>query len=126
MKKAVTEFEGALAKNSKSQPKLLYSYIRNKQQVNNKITTLTSDTGEDMSTPTEIVDSLNTYFQSVFVRDKNVDRELPHFTQRTGTECNDDENKIFTLEALYQAIDRLIEDKAIGVDKTSPSILKRC
>ena len=60
------------------------------------------------------------------MKDKNVDRELPHFTQRTGTECKDDENKIFTLEALYQAIDRLIDETAIGFDKTSPFILKGC
>ena len=113
-------------KNSKSQPKLLYSQIRNKQHGNNKITTLTSDTGEDMPAPTEIVDRLDTYFQSVFVRDKNFDRELPHFTQRTGSECNDDQNKIFTLKALYQTIDRLIDYNTIGVDKTIPFILKGC
>ena len=52
----------------KTDPKILYSYIRSKQLTNNRIITLKSDSGEDMSTPTEIADSLNTYFQSVFVK----------------------------------------------------------
>ena len=76
-----------------------------------------------MSTPAEIADSLNTYFQSVFVKEKTVDEGLPHFASRTCTSCNDDGETIFTLEALYQEIDKL---KDIVVDKTSPIILKRC
>ena len=73
-------------------------------------TTLTSDSGEDFSTPAEIADSLNTYFQSVFVKEK--------------TACNDDGEAIFTLEVLYQEIDKLKDNKTICVDKASPIILK--
>ena len=80
---------------------MLYSYIRSKQLTNNRITTLTSDSGEDLSTPAEIADSLNTYFQSVFVKEKTVDESLPHFASRTCTSCNDDGEIIFTLEALF-------------------------
>ena len=65
IKREVTGFESNLAKNSKTDPKMLYSYIRSKQLTNNRITTLTSDSGEDSSTPAEIAESLNTYFQSV-------------------------------------------------------------
>ena len=46
---------------------------------------LTSDSGEDLSTPAKIADSLNTYFQSVFVKEKTVDEGLPHL-QNTLTE----------------------------------------
>ena len=93
---------------------------------NNKITTLTSDSGEDLSTPVEIADSLNTYFQWVFVRDKTVDGYLPQYAQRTCTSCSDDGESIFTLEALYRKNDKLKDNKVIGVDKTSPIILKKC
>ena len=104
---------------------MLYAYLRNKQLVNNIITTLNSYTG-DQSTPAEIADSLNTYFQSVFVKDNEVDHSLPHFAQRTCTICDDDENTIFSLEALHREIDRLEENKAIGEDRASPFVLKRC
>ena len=126
IRKEVIEFESNLAKNSKTDPKMLYSYIRSKQLTNNRITTLTSDSGEDLSTPAEIADSLNTYFQSVFVKDKTVEEGLPHFASRTCTSCNDDGKAIFTLEALHREIDNLKDNKAIGLDKASPVILKRC
>ena len=105
---------------------MLYSYIRSKQLTNNRITTLTSDSGEDLSTTAEIADGLNTYFQSVFVKDKTVEEGLPHFASRTCISCNDDGKAIFTLEALHREIDNLKDNKAIGVDKASPVILKRC
>ena len=44
----------------------------------------------------------------------------------TSTSCNDDGKTIFTLEALYQEIDKLKDNKAICVDKASTIILKRC
>ena len=48
IRREVVEFESNLAKNSKTDPKMLYSYIRSKQLTNNRITTLTSDS--DLST----------------------------------------------------------------------------
>ena len=78
---------------------MLYSYIRSKQLTNNKLTTLTSDSGEDLSTPAVIADSLNTYFQSVLVKEKTFDECLPHFA-RTCFSINDDGKNIFALESL--------------------------
>ena len=46
----------------------------------------------------EIANCLNTYFQSVFAKDKTVDQE----------------------------IDKMNDKKVIGMDKISPIILKRC
>ena len=59
------------------------------------------------------------------MKEKTVDESLPHFASRTCTSCNDDGKTIFTLEALYQEIDKLKDNKAIGIDKASPIILKR-
>ena len=50
--------------------------VRNGNATNNRITPLTSDSDEDLSTPAEIADSLFTYFQSVFVKEKTVDEGL--------------------------------------------------
>ena len=100
IKKEVIEFESTLAVKSKMLPKMLYSYIRNKQ-LNNRITTLTSGTGEDMSTSAEIANSLNTYFQSLIVKDNEVDHILTRFAQRIFTSCDDDVNTIFSQEALH-------------------------
>ena len=105
---------------------MLSPYIRSKHLTINRITTHTSDTGEDLSTPAEIAESLNTHFQLVFVREKTVDEGLLHFGHRTRISCNDDGEAIFTLEALYQENGKLKENKAIGVDKASTIILKRC
>ena len=92
--------------------------------MNNRTTSLTPDTGEDLSTPGEIADSLNAYFQSVFVNDNEVEHSLPHFAQRTC--CDDDGNTIFSLEALQREIERLEDNKVIGEDRTNPLVLKRC
>ena len=75
--------------------------------MNERITTLSSDTGEDLSSPAEIADSLNTYFQSMFMKDNEVDHILPYFAQRTCTSFDDDANTIFSLEVLHREIDRL-------------------
>ena len=107
LRKEVIEFESNLAKNSKTNPKILYSYIRSKQNTNNRITTLTSDPGEDLSTSAQIADSLNTYFQSVFLKEKTVDEGLHNLASRTCTFFNDDGKAIFTLEALHREIDNL-------------------
>ena len=69
-----------------------------------------------MSTPAEIADSLYTYLQSIFVKEKTVDESLPYFASRTCTSCNDDGETRFTLEALYQDIDKSKDNKAIGQD----------
>ena len=94
--------------------------------MNNRTTTLTSDSGEDLLTSAEIADSLHTNFQPFYVKDKAVDEGLPHFAHRTCTSCNDDGEAIFTLEALYQEIEKLKDNKAIHVDKASSIMLKRC
>ena len=83
---------------------------------------LTSDSGEDLQNPAELADSLNTYFQTVFIKEKTVlkrkkDKGLPHFG---------DGKAIFSLEALYREIDNLKDNKAIGMDKASHIILKKC
>ena len=57
-------------------------YISSKQLTNNRSTPLTSDSGEDLLTSAKIADSIKTYFQSVFVKDKTVDEGLSHFTHR--------------------------------------------
>ena len=105
---------------------MLYTYIRNKQLVTHRIITLTSDTGEDLSTPAGKAESLNTYSQSLFVKDNEVDHSLPHFAQRNCTSCDDDANTIFSLEAMQREIDRLADNKAIGEDRLSPFVLKWC
>ena len=78
---------------------------------------LTSDTGEDLSTPAEKADSINTYFRSGFVKVNEVNHSFPHFAQRTCTSCDNDENTIFSIEALHREIDRLEENQAIGEDR---------
>ena len=54
------------------------------------------------------------------MKDKTVDEGLPHFAQRIGTSCNDDGEAIFTLEAVFREIDKLKENKAIGLGRASP------
>ena len=49
IRRGVVEFESNLAKNSKTDPKMLYSYIRSKKLTNNRMTTLTSDSVVDSS-----------------------------------------------------------------------------
>ena len=50
--------------------------------MNNRITTISSDTGEDLSTPAEIADGLKTYFHSVFLKNNEV--EHPSLSQENS------------------------------------------
>ena len=59
------------------------------------------------------------------MKEKTVDEGLPQFANRTCTSCNVDGKAIFTLEALFQEIDNLKDNRAIGVEKARPIILKR-
>ena len=101
---------------------MLYSYIRSKQPTNNIISSLISDSVDDLSSTAEIAYSLNTYFQSVFVRKKCLWKSL-HFASRTCTNCNDLKSYIY-IGSSYREIDNLKDNKAIWVDKAI--ILKLC
>ena len=60
------------------------------------------------------------------MKDNEVKNCLPYFDQRTCTNCDDDANTIFSLEALHQENEKLEENKAISKDRASSFMQKRC
>ena len=59
------------------------------------------------------------------MKNKTFVGNLPQFAKKTHPSCTDDEESIFTLEALYREINKLKDSKAIGVDRVSLIIVNQ-
>jgi hypothetical protein len=95
VKKAMLEFEEALACASKSDPKRLHAHVRSKQRVHDLIRSIETADGETTVEHDVICMTLNDYFNSVFVQE--TDAELPVFENRTDLECKLDETIFATI-----------------------------
>ena len=97
---------------SKTVPKMLYSYIKCKQLTNNRITRLNL-------IPVKISRlQLKKLTVSLLIFSRFLRKKI--LFMRVCWKA------IFTLNSLYRKIDKLKDNKAIGVDKASSIILKRC
>ena len=76
------EWERELASRAKHNPKLIYSYIRSKMDVEEQIKALKDD--EDWLTvaKSEIADMLNNHFDSMFIKESQ--NPLPEFEKKTN------------------------------------------
>ena len=114
-------FERDLVFKAKSNPKLLYSYIKNKQHVKNSITLMKNKQGIKVTRPNEVADTLNTHFKDVFGKEE--DDEMPSFEIRTTNTCP---IPIVTESQVYDRLVELDVHKSIGVDGVSPFVLLNC
>jgi hypothetical protein len=121
IKAAIKAFEKDLSRKAKSNPKLLYSYVRKKQKVQNHIRMINSVAGDTVTDPSEISNSLNSYFHSVFV--KEMGETLPDFRSRTEVICEDlHVNEQMVMEKLM----KLNINKSAGVDGIKGIVLQKC
>ena len=110
-----------MVEKSKHNPKLLYSYIKSKQNVNAGISALKNEHGTTTASPNEIADTLNKYFKEVF--GKNEDDTLPPFDMRTNETCKTPE---ISTELVFEHLINLDVNKSIGVNGVSPRVLVNC
>jgi Fe2+ transport system protein B len=93
-KRDTIEYEKKLIRDAKHQPKILYSYINQKQTQKEAIKALQSD-NLICTDKKQIANILNNHFHSIFSQDS--DREIPPIHSRT-TEIYDLTKDIFSYE----------------------------
>ena len=82
------------------------------------------ESGENVKDREEIATILNRQFKSVFTLDDNDD--MPEFGKRTNVVFDGDLDKMFCLSELEKRFDNLDVDEAMGRDKVSHMVLKKC
>ena len=114
-----------MAISAKTNPKLLFSYIRKKQHGRDNIRLLRTESNDEIVDSSQIAEMLNGYFQSVFVKESE-NETMPDFACRTNIKCNDDVNVLFLYDDLKDRLKKLKHDKSMGEDRVSPVLLKHC
>ncbi|XP_047122918.1 uncharacterized protein LOC124806233 [Hydra vulgaris] len=110
-----------LFRNSESNPKPLHAYIRSKQSISNNITLLETINSNITTDTGDICQSLNNYFQSVFVLES--EGSMPGFESRTEAVCVIDPT-IFSI--VQKCLNSLDERKSTGYDGLHPRVLSKC
>lgn len=115
------KYEENLIKKAKTNPKLVYAYVKQKQNVKSYIRGVVNGNGDVTTDNVEIVNALNHQFESVFV--KNEDNNFPYFNSRTRVICDD---PIFNTEVVKEKISILKSFKSVGVDNVHGYVLRKC
>lgn len=119
-----------LLKSFKSNPKKFYGYMRSRQTVKTKVTTLKTPDGELTQTDEETAELLSTQFQSVFV-DEGLDPVSDvveslidvHSTKETDSQSI---KVTFTTEQIRNKLMKLQDNKSSGPDGFHPMVMKQC
>ena len=105
----------------KSNPKMLYSYVRSKSKVRSRIGQLEKSDGTLTTNDKETAGVLSSFFKSVFtVEDTSA---VPNFPTKVNTTLNDIS---FTESDLYSVLKSLNPNKTPGPDNVHPQLLKNC
>ena len=124
VKEAIKSYELVIISKAKDNPKLLYAYINSRQQTKESIRSIKSKNGEIVTDRKEIASILNRQFKSVFIVDDN--NEMPAFNKRSNMVFEGDIEAMFGLESIEERLGRLDGAKAMGRDKVSQMVLKKC
>ena len=120
IKQSKRNLEEHIANKCKSNPKEFYSYVRKKKVIASNIGPLINENGQQLENDTEIANSLNNYFASVFTTEDPI--ILPAISDTNdGTSLS---NIIVTENDIVKGIEKLKVNKTPGPDKISPRILK--
>ncbi|RMZ99857.1 RNA-directed DNA polymerase from mobile element jockey-like [Brachionus plicatilis] len=84
----ISAYELRLASNSSKNPKVLYSNMKSKQKVSERIGSLTKKDGSTTTDRCEIAEILNEQFESVFLVDLG---DFQKFEMRTEFKCDGEE-----------------------------------
>ena len=121
MSSSISKYEYELAKNYVKNPKGIFTYINNKQQVKESIRSLNNSSGTTTTDRTEIAGILNDQFESVFSVDDGIE---PVFANRTEFICSDE--SIISRSDIIFRLKKLDCNKAPGGDKITQHVLKNC
>lgn len=120
----VREFEVRLAERSKTDPKLVYKYVRSKQKSGGSIRSLKAPDGSTAFKAADIAGLLRQQFDSVFIKDYEPSPSLPRLTTSICTEEN--VLSLINLPDIRRKLEALKIGKSIGCDGIHPHVLKHC
>jgi hypothetical protein len=124
VKLARRKYEAEIAAESKKNPKLIYSYIKNQSGGTNVIKSLKDEDGKLLSNPIDIANCLNTVFYKSFTQHDG--SALPDFDRRTNESCSVSPNELFSWNIIKDKLDELETNKSSGLDEIHPLVLKNC
>ena len=115
-------YEKKVALDSKENSKHFWSYVRSKTNVKEQITRVKNSEGELTKNDKETVDTLNSAFNNVFIRETT--ENLPDIdTSYSGSVIS---NIQLTRNKVLKKLKKLKTNKACGPDGISPYILNKC
>ena len=123
IRKAKHKYETDIALNVKRNPKKLYGYIRNQQQVKAVVGALEDAKGHLTESDRESAEVLHSFFQSVFIKEDKT--TIPDFPEHVSQDrvLSD---IVITKQDVLQELQRLDSSKAPGPDGLSTIVLKNC
>ena len=124
VKQARIKHEMELAANSKSNPKMIYSYINRQKYSGSNIKFLINSNDEKLTNPEDISNCLNREFEKSFA--SNNFGSLPAFGNRTEMKCCISVEETFSPLKVKTKLDALDKNKSPGLDGIHPLILKKC
>uniref|UniRef100_A0A0P4VPM3 Reverse transcriptase domain-containing protein n=1 Tax=Scylla olivacea TaxID=85551 RepID=A0A0P4VPM3_SCYOL len=110
-----------IASIAKSNPKEFYSYVRNKKVITSHINQITLDNGNFVTGETQIADTLNDYFASIFTEENTHTIPEPLLMLHNITPLS---VCVFHENEIIKVIDKMKTDKAPGPDGITPRVLK--
>ena len=113
-----TVYQQKLVASFKENPKRFYAYVRSKQSVKTKVTRLLKSDGTMTSDDTDTADALCKQFESVFVKETEIDPE-------NNTEVQDNIDLQFDEFTVYKKLIALKVNKSPGPDSIHPMFLSR-
>ena len=121
VKLAVIKFEKEIVFDAKSNPKRIYAYINSKTKIKECIRAMRESNEKITTDKTQIANTLNNYFASVFCNEEKDD--LPICDESCDVKCVD---PLFDKSIIKLKLIQLNTNKAIGEDKIHPKVLKEC
>ena len=123
IRKAKRNFEKKLADNIKSDSKSFYAYTRSKMKTKDRVGPLTDSDGNTITDNQEAANLLNNFFTSVFTNEDT--SNLPQPVQLFTEDISQKLSKIsLTTDTILKSLTNLKPNKAPGVDKIMPNIVK--
>jgi hypothetical protein len=129
VKRARREYEMKIASESKSNPKLVYSYINNQLKNKSGIKSLVGKDGIELRGIEEITECLNNEFLEAFTKDDGQtepNTSLMHKSIKIVSKMSIDPETAFNQDAVKIRLESLDLYKAPGVDGISPFVLNKC